>query len=236
MSVQLTLRAVTISIGERILVPGLNLQVAPGEVVTVMGPSGSGKSTLLAYIGGALDERFVARGRVLIGNLDITHLPPEQRRVGVLFQDDLLFPHLSVGGNLSFGLPAEIKGGQVRRHRIEKALEGADLGGFYDRDPSTLSGGQRARVALLRTLLSEPRALLLDEPFGKLDAALREDIRRFVFDHAVARRLPVLMATHDIADAIAAGGPVISIDGSYLSDPHAAPSSVYRAGKNEHRH
>ncbi len=214
MSAQLTLAAVTITIGDRILVPGLDLEVEPGEVITVMGPSGSGKSTLLAFISGALDKRFTARGRVLIGDLDITHLPPERRNVGILFQDDLLFPHLSVGGNLSFGLPARIKGGRARRQRIEDALESAGLGGFYRRDPSTLSGGQRARVALLRTLLSEPRALLLDEPFGKLDAELRDDIRRFVFEHTAARRLPVLMVTHDIADALAAGGRVISIDGS----------------------
>lgn len=206
MNMQLTLDAVTISIDGRLLIPQLDLQVAPGEIVTVMGPSGCGKSALLSYIGGTLDSPFQADGRVYAGTIDITGVPPDRRRVGVLFQDDLLFPHLSVGGNLAFGLPADIRGRRERKRRIEAALDGAGLGGFQDRDPSTLSGGQRARIALLRTLLSEPCVLLLDEPFGKLDAALREDFRQFVFGHAGARQLPVLMVTHDIADALAAGG------------------------------
>jgi putative thiamine transport system ATP-binding protein len=134
---------------------------------------------------------------------------PEARRVGIQFQDDLLFPHLSVGGNLAFGLGARVRGREARRKCVEAALAEADLAGFADRDPATLSGGQRARVALMRTLLAEPRALLLDEPFNKLDAQLRDDVRRFVFDHARERELPVLLVTHDEADARAAGGRVL---------------------------
>lgn len=212
MNFQLTLKSVSISLGERVLIPPLDLEVAPGEIVTVMGPSGCGKSALLSYIGGTLDSPFAASGDVYAGEVDITRLPPDRRRVGVLFQDDLLFPHLSVGGNLAFGLPAEIKGRGARKARIQTALDGAGLGGFDDRDPSTLSGGQRARVALLRTLLSEPCVLLLDEPFGKLDAALREDFRQFVFSHATARQLPVLLVTHDAADALATRGRTLTID------------------------
>jgi len=188
--------------------------MAPGDVVAVMGPSGSGKSTLLAYVGGTIDPAFDAHGRVYAGDVDITRLPPDRRRIGVLFQDDLLFPHLSVGGNVAFGLPAEVRGGRTRRRRVEDALDGAGLAGFHDRDTSTLSGGQRARVTLLRTLLSEPCALLLDEPFGKLDVALREDFRRFVLDHAAARRLPVLMVTHDLTDALASGGRILTLEGA----------------------
>ncbi len=225
MSLELTLEAVTISIDGRVLIPHLNLQVAPGEIVTVMGPSGCGKSALLSYIGGTLDKPFEASGRVFAGAVDISRLPPDRRRVGVLFQDDLLFPHLSVGGNLAFGLAADIRGRRARKRRIETALDGAGLGGFHDRDPSTLSGGQRARVALLRTLLSEPCALLLDEPFGKLDAALREDFRQFVFGHAATRRLPVLMVTHDITDALATGGRTLTID----TDPVAIRSEESRS-------
>jgi len=220
MNMHLILKAVTISIDGRLLIPPLNLEVAPGEIVTVMGPSGCGKSALLSYIGGTLDRPFQADGRVFTGAVDITGAPPDRRRVGVLFQDDLLFPHLSVGGNLAFGLPANIKSRQERKQRIEEALDGAGLDGFADRDPSTLSGGQRARVALMRTLLSEPCVLLLDEPFGKLDTALREDFRKFVFGHAGARLLPVLMVTHDIADALAAGGRTLTID----TDPLAIRS------------
>jgi putative thiamine transport system ATP-binding protein len=185
--------------------------IRPGEVVTVMGPSGSGKSTLLAFIAGFLDAAFTAGGTVLIGGQAITGLPPDRRRIGILFQDDLLFPHLSVGQNLAFGLDRNGGSRAERREAVERALTGAGLEGFAARDPATLSGGQKARVALLRTLLAGPRALLLDEPFGKLDRALRQDFRRFVFDHARQRGLPVLLVTHDEEDARAAGGPVITL-------------------------
>lgn len=188
------------------LISALSLTVAPGEVATVMGQSGIGKSTLLDFVGGHLDRAFVAEGRVLIGDRDLTLLPAEKRKIGILFQDDLLFPHLSVGDNLAFGLPQDVRGGGERKKRIAQALEMAGLEGFADRDPSTLSGGQRARTALMRTLLSEPEALLLDEPFSKLDNGLREEFRSFVFAHTRRYELPVLMVSHDEADAAAAGG------------------------------
>jgi putative thiamine transport system ATP-binding protein len=207
----LALAGVRIELAGRALVHGLTLEIAPGECVTVMGPSGCGKSTLLAYVAGTIDPAFRASGSVVIGDQDVTRLPPESRRIGVLFQDDLLFPHLSVGGNLAFALRPHVRERDARRERIEDALREADLAGFADRDPATLSGGQRARVALMRTLLSEPRALLLDEPFNKLDAQLRHDVRRFVFDHAAQRGLPMLLVTHDAADAHAAGARVIGM-------------------------
>jgi putative thiamine transport system ATP-binding protein len=136
-------------------------------------------------------------------------LPPERRRIGILFQDDLLFPHLSVGANLGFGLRADVKD---RRARIEEALAAAGLAGFAARDPATLSGGQRQRVALMRALLAEPAAILLDEPFGKLDADLRAQMREFVFAHVRDRKLPCLMVTHDSQDADAAGGVVRTLE------------------------
>jgi len=209
----LRLQNVTISLGARRLVSQLTLEIPPGTVVTVMGPSGSGKSSLLAFVGGFLDPVFAAQGRVLIGDEDVTRLPPERRGTGLLFQDDLLFPHLSVGENLAFGLKPSIRTRTERRSIVAAALAQAGLAGFADRDPATLSGGQRARVALLRTLLAEPRVLLLDEPFGKLDRGLREDIRAFVFDRARERGLPVLLVTHDEEDARAAAGPIITIAG-----------------------
>lgn len=209
MSAGLRLAGVEIRLDGRVLVPALDLAIAPGEVATVMGPSGTGKSTLLAYVGGFLDPAFAARGSVLVNGADVTDLPAERRRIGVLFQDDLLFPHLSVGGNLAFGLTAKIRGRGQRRRLIEEALAKAGLAGFAGRDPATLSGGQRARVALLRTLLAAPRALLLDEPFAKLDIALRRDFRSFVFAHAGERGLPTLLVTHDPDDAAAAGGQTI---------------------------
>ena len=188
----------------------LSARVESGETLTLMGPSGSGKSSLLAFIGGFLAPDFEASGRVFVDEVELTRLPPARRHVGILFQDPLLFPHLSVGGNLLFAVPASV-GRRERRPLAEAALEQAGLAGFFDRDPATLSGGQRARVALQRTLLAEPRALMLDEPFSKLDADLRGQVRALVFSTARARGLPVLLVTHDEEDARAAGGEVIRL-------------------------
>jgi putative thiamine transport system ATP-binding protein len=200
------------------LLAGFDLEVGPGAVTTVMGPSGCGKSSLLSYLCGTLEPAFEASGEVWLDGVAIHELPPERRRVGILFQDDLLFPHLTVGENLAFALPRAVRGRRERRARVEAALREADLAGFARRDPATLSGGQRARVALMRTLLAEPRALLLDEPFGKLDRPLRDRFRRFVFEHARAAGLPTLLVTHDEADAEAAAGAVVAF-------PTAAPSA-----------
>lgn len=208
----LRLSGVGIAIGGRYLIRDLSAEIAPGECLTVMGPSGCGKSSLLAFVSGTLDPAFAAQGSVTLGDRVLDAQPPERRQLGILFQDDLLFAHLSVGGNLAFALPARVQGRAARRERIDAVLRDAGLEGFADRDPATLSGGQRARVALLRTLLAEPRALLLDEPFSKLDAALRGEFRRLVFAHARAGRLPTILVTHDEDDARAAGGTVLRLD------------------------
>ena len=200
---------VRLAAGSRVLVADFSLGIAPGEIATVMGASGAGKSSLLAYACGTLAPGLAASGSVRLDGIEISGLPPERRRIGILFQDDLLFPHLSVGANLGFGLRAETKD---RRARIEEALAAAGLAGFAARDPATLSGGQRQRVALMRALLAEPAAILLDEPFGKLDADLRAQMRDFVFAHVHERKLPCLMVTHDSQDADAAGGVVRTLE------------------------
>jgi putative thiamine transport system ATP-binding protein len=189
----------------------LNLTVTPEAVVTVMGASGVGKSTLLDAIAGHLPAGFSLSGRVSLDGRDVTALPAEARSIGLMFQDAVMFPHLSVGDNLAFGLKPAVRGRVTRRAAVEAALEVAGLAGFYGRDPATLSGGQRARAALMRTLLAEPKALLLDEPFSRLDTGLRAEIRGFVFEHARAQGLPVLLVTHDAEDATAAGGPVVTL-------------------------
>lgn len=197
----------------RIALDGLTLvtldaRIGPGEVLTVMGPSGSGKSSLLAWIAGFLAPAFEASGRLRLDDRDITALPAERRGIGLLFQDPLLFPHLSVAGNLRFGLP---RGLPDKPRRIETALAEIGLAGFGERDPATLSGGQRARVALMRLLLAEPRAVLLDEPFAKLDAPLRHEMRQLVFGRLHEAGLPSLLVTHDREDAEAAHGPVVEL-------------------------
>jgi len=219
MTVPLRLEQVSIALGGRVLIPALSLEVMPGQAVTLMGPSGSGKSTLLNYLCGTIEPVFEASGRIFLGEREVGGLPPERRRIGILFQDDLLFPHLSVGENLAFGLERSVRGRAARSQRVEAALTEAGLAGFARRDPATLSGGQRARGAVLRLLLAEPAALLLDEPFNKLDAALRADFRSFVFQHAMAAGLPVLMVTHDASDAEAAGGPILELAISATGHP-----------------
>ena len=208
MSFGLNLIDLAIHIGNRQLV-SLTTDVAPGQVLTIMGPSGSGKSTLLAALTGTLDPAFRCTGRVTLNGSDITDAAPQDRHLGMLFQDDLLFPHLTVAGNLAFALPASVASRAERQRLVAEALTAMDLQGFGHRDPATLSGGQRARVALARCLLSEPQALLLDEPFSRLDFDLRAQIRTLVFAHARARALPVILVTHDPADAQAAAGPIL---------------------------
>ncbi len=206
----LTLCDVTIAIDGRMLLC-VSATVMPGDVLTVMGPSGSGKSTLLAYIGGFLEPEFSAKGAVRLGEEELIGVPPQRRHAGILFQDPLLFPHLSVGGNIVFAIPETIRGRDARRRLAEDALDEVGLGGFFDRDPETLSGGQKARVALQRVLLSQPRLLLLDEPFSKLDMALRQQTRELIFAKARIAGLPTILVTHDRADAEAAGGQLIHI-------------------------
>ena len=207
----LTLTDLTLSLPRTPATPLVRLtaSVAAGEVLTIMGSSGAGKSTLLSALIGALDPAFTQTGRITLNGQDITGLPTADRHIGILFQDDILFPHLSVAGNLAFALPR--RPGQTSAARaqvIEDGLAEMDLAGAGPRDPATLSGGQRARVALLRALLAQPKALLLDEAFSRLDTTLRGQIRRLVFDKA--RSLPVIMVTHDAEDARAAKGRVVT--------------------------
>jgi putative thiamine transport system ATP-binding protein len=205
----LELDQVQISVQQRVLVRGLSARIARGEVLAVMGASGSGKSSLLAWIAGTLEPPFEARGRLTLDGDDLTHVPIEQRRIGLLFQDDLLFPHFSVRHNLLFALPAGLRAERVAA--ADTALAEAGLGGYGERMPASLSGGQRSRVSLLRTLLAEPRAVLLDEPFSKLDATLRAQMRDFTFGLLRARGVPAVLVTHDVAD-VPPGAQRISLD------------------------
>ena len=192
----------SIRIANRILVQGLNLSVENGQIATLMGASGSGKSSILAAVAGTLSESLRFKGSVSLNGRRLDDLPTSHRNVGLLFQDDLLFAHMTVFENLLFAVPtSETAGDKKSRYEsVNQALIEIDLVGFGDRDPATLSGGQRARVALMRALLAKPKALLLDEPFSKLDAVLRERFKEFVFSHVRARNIPVLMVTHDRAD------------------------------------
>ena len=181
-----------------VLLAALQLTVPGGVVHTVMGPSGSGKSSLLAAVCGTLDTAVTFDGTVSLNGRRIDTLPTHQRRVGLLMQDDLLFAHLTVLENLLFAVPAGPRA--ARRSRALDALAEVELQSFADADPATLSGGQRARVALARALLAEPLALMLDEPFSKLDAPLRQRMRELVFAAVAQRGIPAILVSHDVAD------------------------------------
>jgi putative thiamine transport system ATP-binding protein len=181
-----------------VLLRDLQLDIPPGQVHTLMGNSGSGKSSLLAAVCGTLDEAMHFEGSVHLNDQRIDQLPTQARRVGILFQDDLLFPHMTVRENLLFAIP---RGAPAAREALAaQALGDVEMDDYLHADPATLSGGQRGRVALARALLAQPQALLLDEPFSRLDAALRVRMRALVFGLVKARGIPALLVTHDAED------------------------------------
>ena len=214
---ELRLDQISITLAGTVLVRPFSLTITGGEIVTLMGPSGSGKSSLLNFVAGDLEPPLAGSGSITLDRRDLKSLPPEARKIGRLFQDDLLFPHLTVGENLLFGMA---RGPRSERLAVMRtALERAGLAGFEDRPPHRLSGGQRARVALMRALVAKPDCMLLDEPFNKLDAELRATMRDTVFSHLGARAIPCLMVTHDRADAPAGGRVwVIGADGEMRHD------------------
>jgi thiamine transport system ATP-binding protein len=201
----LRIEDVTVRFGEKAALDGATLEVGEGEVLALLGPSGSGKSTLLRVIAGL--QRPDA-GRVLIAGEDATRVPPHRRGIGVVFQDQALFPHRDVRGNVAFGLRMQDASRETVELRVSELLDLVGLAGFERRSLATLSGGERQRVALARALAPEPRVLLLDEPLGSLDRRLRdrllEDLGRIfgVLD------VTVLYITHDLREAFALGDRV----------------------------
>ena len=179
----------------------INLCVAKGEFLTIMGPSGCGKSTLLSAIAGHLSNYFTLIGDIRINDRSVIGLPIEQRNVGMMFQEALLFPHMNVEENLLFGMPANLSKIQ-KLEQVNQWLSIAELEGMNKAHVDTISGGQASRVSLLRTLLSKPQVILLDEPFAKLDEHLKERFRRWVFDTIKSQNIPAIQVTHNIQDAI----------------------------------
>jgi len=182
---------------------GVSLDIASGELLALLGPSGSGKTTLLRAIAGleALDG-----GRILFGDTDTTRLSVQERRVGFVFQQYALFRHMTIADNVAFGLQVRKRGerpdAMAIRTRVSELLELVQLGGLEKRYPSQLSGGQRQRVALARALAIEPRVLLLDEPFGALDAKVRKDLRRWLRKLHRETGYTTIFVTHDQEEAL----------------------------------
>ena len=182
---------------------GVDLDIASGELIALLGPSGSGKTTLLRTIAGL---EFADSGQILFGGEDAVNLPVQQRRVGFVFQHYALFKHMTVLDNVSFGLRVQKKSQRPSAEAIRKKalelIELVQLGGLDQRYPTQLSGGQRQRVALARALAIEPRVLLLDEPFGALDAKVRKDLRRWLRELHEATGYTTIFVTHDQEEAL----------------------------------
>ena len=204
----LKLNRVEIETPQRKLFGPLSVEIAKSEIVGLQAASGSGKSLMLRWMLGALPQGVSAKGELYLDEAPLHHLPTEARHIGLLLQQATLFPHLSVAGNLQFAMPPDPN----RAQKIAQMLEQAGLSGFEQRDPATLSGGQQARVALLRALAAEPKALLLDEPFSSLDPELRAEFRTWVFSQISEREIPALVVSHDRED-LQHCHRVLSLDG-----------------------
>jgi iron(III) transport system ATP-binding protein len=215
-------RGVTKAFGPTRAVDGFNLEVARGQVMALLGPSGCGKTTALRIIAGL---ETPDQGTVEIGGRPVAgpgvNVPPEKRRVAMVFQDFALFPHLNVGANVAFGLP---KG--AKRERVAELLSLVRLEGLEQRMPHELSGGQQQRVALARALASEPDLILMDEPFSNLDPSIREEVRGEVRQLLRAVGITAVIVTHDQEEALSLAGEVaVMIDGVVMQT--GTPSEVY---------
>jgi len=205
----------------------INLHIKPGEFIALLGPSGSGKTTLLRIIAGL---EFQDRGQVLFAGEDVSSRPVAERNVGFVFQQYALFKHMTVAENVAFGLSVRKRKDRPAKAaikaRAEELLELVKLGGLGNRYPAQLSGGQRQRVALARALAVEPRLLLLDEPFGALDAKVRKDLRRWLRDLHEQMGLTSIFVTHDQEEALELADRIVVMDHGRI-DQVGTPEEVY---------
>ena len=206
---------------------GIDLEIRKGEFIALLGPSGSGKTTLLRIIAGL---EFQDSGRVLFDGRDVSDTPVGERGVGFVFQQYALFRHMTVAENVAFGLTIrkrrERPSKQAIRDRAEELLRLVQLGGLGNRYPAQLSGGQRQRVALARALAIEPKVLLLDEPFGALDAKVRKDLRRWLRELHQQMGLTSIFVTHDQEEALELADRVVVMDHGVIEQV-GSPEQVY---------
>ena len=223
MTAVVTVENVSHSFGPAKVLNGVSLTIEPGSYTVLLGPSGSGKTTLLSILGGFLQPSL---GRVLIGGRDCTTLTPARRPTATVFQDYALFPHMSIGNNVGFGLRMAGMGKAARDARARSMLDLVGLGPAFDKKPHQLSGGQRQRVALARALVVEPAVLLLDEPLGALDLKLRRQMQDEL--KAIQKRVGTAFVhvTHDQEEAMALADHVVVMNQGRIED-EGPPEQVY---------
>jgi iron(III) transport system ATP-binding protein len=222
---RLVLDGIAKSFGTARILDGVSLEIEPGEVVALLGPSGSGKTTLLRILAGF---ETADAGAVRWGDERIDPLPPERRGFGMVFQHYALFPHLTVGGNVAFGLESLRRPKEEIRERVAAALARVDLAGFEARRVGELSGGQQQRVALARALAPEPRLLLLDEPLSNLDPSLRERTRRELAARLLEIGITTVLVTHEQEEAFELGRRVALLERGRLVQV-GTPDELYHA-------
>jgi sulfate transport system ATP-binding protein len=221
--------SVTKRFGEFVALDDVTVEVPDGSLTALLGPSGSGKSTLLRIIAG-LEEP--SAGRVSIHGADVTHLPPQKREIGFVFQHYAAFKHMSVRDNVAFGLKIRKQPKNAVRRRVDELLEVVGLTGWAERYPSQLSGGQRQRMALARALAVEPAVLLLDEPFGALDANVRQELREWLRRLHDEVHVTTVIVTHDQEEAMAISDRIVVLDHGRVQQ-EGAPREIYEQPANE---
>jgi sulfate transport system ATP-binding protein len=215
--------------GEFTALEDVSIGVPDGSLTALLGPSGSGKSTLLRIIAG-LEEP--TSGRVVIHDRDVTHLPPQRREIGFVFQHYAAFKHMSVRDNVAFGLKIRKQRKDAVRKRVDELLDVVGLTGWSERYPSQLSGGQRQRMALARALAVEPSVLLLDEPFGALDANVRHELREWLRRLHDEVHVTTVIVTHDQEEAMAISDRIVVLDHGRVQQA-GAPREIYEQPANQ---
>jgi multiple sugar transport system ATP-binding protein len=223
MSGRIVLKGVSKSFGDVTIIPSIDLQIDDGEFVVFVGPSGCGKSTLLRLIAGLEDA---TGGKIEIDGLDVTDVPPAKRALSMVFQSYALYPHMSVRGNIGFGLKMAGESKDVIRQKVEKAAATLNLSNYLDRKPRQLSGGQRQRVAIGRAIVREPKAFLFDEPLSNLDAALRVQMRLEIAQLHESLATTMIYVTHDQVEAMTLADKIVVLNAGNIEQA-GTPLELY---------
>ena len=228
MSGRIVLSGVSKSFGDVVIIPSIDLEIDEGQFVVFVGPSGCGKSTLLRLIAGLED---VTAGRIEIDGRDVSTVPPARRGLSMVFQSYALYPHMSVRGNIGFGLRMAGEARDVIRQKVEKAAAVLNLSPYLDRKPRQLSGGQRQRVAIGRAIVREPKAFLFDEPLSNLDAALRVQMRLEIAQLHESLATTMVYVTHDQVEAMTLADKIVVLNAGSIEQT-GSPLELYHHPRN----